>query len=306
VSNKTKGKKFDYNNSFFVDDTAFVLMNRADLEAAARLVKTHFRRFGLTVHCGDTRNVGGPKTEIMFIRGKGCPEATDEEKADVMLSSHEYFGFCKKFKYLGTMFDEDLNDSVDVKRRIQQATGVFHTLSKFLKDPKISHKLRMRAYDATVVNILLYGCESWALRMEDRRKLEVCHNRFLRSMLNITIYNVKDYHITNDQVREELQCYTIEQSMELRRARWLEKLAHMPMERSPRRLLVAWTPHPRPRGKPCHTIKKAFASTCEILGIEPNLIAVMPMAKREEWASWVETKLGIRSGTYKPMRKRRN
>jgi hypothetical protein len=43
-----------------------------------------------------------------------------------------------------------------------------------------------------------------ALIEELRRKLEVCHHRFLRKMVGITIYNVKDIHISNEQVREEL------------------------------------------------------------------------------------------------------
>ena len=44
-------------------------------------------------------------------------------------------------------------------------------------------------------------------------------------MVGIIIYEVKDTHISNEQVREELICYKIHQSLELRRARWLEKLA---------------------------------------------------------------------------------
>ena len=52
-------------------------------------------------------------------------------------------------------------------------------------------------------------------------------HRFLRKMVDITIYDVKDNHISNEQVREELTCYKIHQSLELQRARWLEKLVHM-------------------------------------------------------------------------------
>ena len=57
-------------------------------------------------------------------------------------------------------------------------------------------------------------------------------------MVNITIYDVKDNHISNEQVREELTCYRIHQSLELRRARWLEKLAHMNDNRGPKMYCV--------------------------------------------------------------------
>ena len=59
-------------------------------------------------------------------------------------------------------------------------------------------------------------------------------------MVGITIYDVKDNHISNEQVREELTCYKIHQSLELRRARWLEKLAHMNDNRGPKNSLRSW------------------------------------------------------------------
>lgn len=222
----TQGKKFTFFNSYYVDDAAFILLNREDLEKVSRLIQTHFRRFGLTVHCGDKRNNEDSKTEALFIPTANHKPEPDETN-DIMLNDHEYFGFCHQFKYLGTTFDDKLEDSTDIKKRIQKATGAFAVMAKLLKDPELDHKLRVRAYEATVLNILLFGCESWALKVSDRRKLETCHHRSLRSMLGISIHDVKDNRIRNSDVREELGCYSLSQNMEIRRARWLEKLANM-------------------------------------------------------------------------------
>ena len=96
-------------------------------------------------------------------------------------------------------------------------------MKQVLHDKVIPAKFRVRLYDATVINILLWGCGSWALTEELKRKLEVCHHRFLRKMVGIKIYDVKDNHISNEQVWEELTCYKIHQSLEqLQRVRWLE------------------------------------------------------------------------------------
>ena len=58
-------------------------------------------------------------------------------------------------------------------------------------------------------------------------------------MVGITIYDVKDHHISMDLVREELgNCYEIKQSMELRRARRLEKLSTMSYKKGPRQIFV--------------------------------------------------------------------
>ena len=52
-----------------------------------------------------------------------------------------------------------------------------------------------------------------------------------------TIYDVQGRHISMDLVREELgNCYEIRQLMELRKTRWLEKLAKMSYKRGPRQI----------------------------------------------------------------------
>jgi hypothetical protein len=54
-------------------------------------------------------------------------------------------------------------------------------------------------------------------------------------MLNIMIYDVMAQHILNKEVRKRMSSYSMEQTMELRRARWLarwlEKISHMSAER---------------------------------------------------------------------------
>ena len=50
-----------------------------------------------------------------------------------------------------------------------------------------------------------------------------------------------------NDVREELgNCYEIRQSIELRRARWLEKLSMISYERGPSNILLSWI-YGRPR-----------------------------------------------------------
>ena len=243
----------------------------------------------------------------MFIPGARCT-AEPEDTADIMLNENEYFGFCETFKYLGTTIDNKLDDSVDVKKRIHKAAGAFACMKRVLKDEKIPVKLRLRAYEATVLNILIFGCESWALKEEDRRKLEACHHMFLRSILKVSKREVREYHIRNETIREELGCYSLHQSMELRRARWLEKLAKMPATRNPRKVFVSWTPKARPIGRPTQSIRHGYATTVETsLGFQnSNFNTWMGVAKNhQQWANRVEKYLGLRPGTYKKFKIRR-
>jgi hypothetical protein len=99
----------------------------------------------------------------------------------------------------------ELNDSNDIQLRINQASKAFYAMNKHIFRCKdISSKLWLRTYNAIVVNLLLWGCESWALKREDRWCIEVFHHRCLWRMLNITIYNVIEQHISNKEVREKI------------------------------------------------------------------------------------------------------
>jgi hypothetical protein len=80
-------------------------------------------------------------------------------------------------------------------------------------------------------------------------------------MLNVTIYDVMERHISNNSVRKEMKSYSMKQTIELSRARWLEKISHMGAERGPRRMIVAWTTNKCPRGHPQQTIRHGLALT---------------------------------------------
>ena len=144
----------------------------------------------------------------------------------------------------------------------------------------------------------------------DRSKLEVCHHRFLRGILKISMFDVKEQHIKNTEIRERLNCNSLEQHMELRRARWLEKLALMSTTRNPRKAFVSWTPHPRPTGRPHQSIRHGYASTIkkslEIPDRNSSFNSWMNLARDHgQWGKHVESALKLKPGSYKPMKLRR-
>ena len=92
-------------------------------------------------------------------------------------------------------------------------------------------------------------------------------------MVGVTIYEVKDHHISNKQVKEELNnCYTFHQSLELRRARWLKKLALMSCKRGPQNALLSWIYNkPRKhRGKQQHITTSLSNTLIDSLHFENN------------------------------------
>jgi len=83
---------------------------------------------------------------------------------------------CEKVKSLGSIFTTNLKDNADVEKRTKSATKALHAMkngSLTDQDVLAVAETAIRVYDATVINILPWECESWALKKELQRKLEV-------------------------------------------------------------------------------------------------------------------------------------
>jgi hypothetical protein len=86
-----------------------------------------------------------------------------------MEDDDRFLSFCVKFKYLGSYFVPELNDTADITERNRQARKLFGSMKKqLLSNKKIPIDIRRRLYQAKVVNVALWGSESWALKEANR------------------------------------------------------------------------------------------------------------------------------------------
>jgi hypothetical protein len=200
----------------------------------------------------------------------------------------------------------ELNDTADITERISQARKLFNSMNRqVLSNKRIPIEIRRRLYQAIAVKFIgLWGSESWALKEEDRSKLETFHHNCLRRMCNWTMCDIKKKRITNEKVRRTAaDSPTMESMMEVRRCRWLSKLSVMEESRSPRRMLGAWCPTPRPTGRPQQTIRHAYITTLNKLGFEQEkgqLREWMTVARDiPTWGTNVESRL--EAGSFRRM-----
>ncbi len=85
------------------------------------------------------------------------------------------------FKYLGASFIASGQTVQGIESRINSVQMAFNRLHTAMWSRReISHKTKSRVYSAVVLTILLYGCETWPLRVEDRKRLDVFDNDCLR------------------------------------------------------------------------------------------------------------------------------
>ena len=84
---------------------------------------------------GDRRNGGNLKTEAMYFPPPGKTATTMD--TDILINKNEFFSYCNKFKYLGTIFTPSLKDDLDIQRQITKACGAFTTMEFVLYNKNI-------------------------------------------------------------------------------------------------------------------------------------------------------------------------
>ncbi len=82
-----------------------------------------------------------------------------------------------KFKCFGSMFVANGQGTEEIRRRINLARSAFSGLQSCpWSRREISLRTKGEVYQTEVRLILLYGCETWPVRVADERMLEVFDN----------------------------------------------------------------------------------------------------------------------------------
>ena len=81
--------------------------------------------------------------------------------------------FTKHFKYLGGYCYYSLKDDCDVDEPLSQASSAMGALNSFWYYRAVDDYSKYLIFFAIPCKLLLWGCESWALREATLQKLEV-------------------------------------------------------------------------------------------------------------------------------------
>ena len=102
-------------------------------------------------------------------------------------------------------------------------------------------KSKYLIFAAIPCDILLWGSESWALRTSLLSKLEVFLHRSVRRILGITMTEVKEERIRNEEVRERLfKIPNIQNQIAKRQLTFIGKVVRNSDQQLPTKLLTAW------------------------------------------------------------------
>jgi hypothetical protein len=88
----------------------------------------------------------------------------------------------ENFKYLGTTLTNQNDIHDEIKSRLNSGNACYHSVQKLLSSRLISKQLMIKIYDAVILPVVLYGCETWPLILWEERILRFCENRVLRKI----------------------------------------------------------------------------------------------------------------------------
>jgi hypothetical protein len=92
-----------------------------------------------------------------------------------------------RFCYLGDMIDAGGGAELASRMRVRCAWNKFRELSPILTARGASLKLKGKIYKACVRSVMISGSETWAMKVEDRQRLERTERMMARWMCGVTM-----------------------------------------------------------------------------------------------------------------------
>jgi hypothetical protein len=124
----------------------------------------------------------------------------------------------------------------DYTIRSEKAEGVFHQLYPTLIDRTLRKRARGDMFKCSVVTILLYGSECWALTRKDTKTLEKTYHKLVCMMAGVR----RIEHEPLSHTLETHGLHPLQAELRSRRLQWLGHLSRLPSHRLPKIAYSGW------------------------------------------------------------------
>ncbi|KAH1249954.1 Solanesyl diphosphate synthase 3, chloroplastic/mitochondrial [Glycine max] len=173
-----------------------------------------------------------------------------------------------RFKYLGSVIQDDGEIEGDVNHRIQAGWMKWRKASGVLCDAKVPIKLKGKFYQTAVRPAILYGTECWAVKSQHETKVGVAEMRMLRWMCGKT----RQDKIRNGVIRERVGVAPIVEKMVENRLRWFGHVERRPVDSVVRRVdQMERRQTIRGRGRPKKTIREVIKKDLELNDLDRSM-----------------------------------
>jgi hypothetical protein len=86
----------------------------------------------------------------------------------------------EQFKYLETTLMNKNTIQIEIKSRLKSRKVFYHSVQNLLSSNFLFKYMRIKINRTMILNVVLYGCETWSLTLRERSGLRVSENKMLR------------------------------------------------------------------------------------------------------------------------------
>jgi len=165
--------------------------------------------------CSGIKGALSKATNFKCRRCLGQIESPTASSDKVQLAGNE-LEVVSKFCYLGDMLDGTGSAESSVMCRIQCGWKKFRELLPLITNRAIPLKVRGQMYNSCVRSVILYGSETWPVKMEDNQRLQRTEMSMIRWMCGVKLKDRK----SSDELRNLLGLDSILVEMQRKRLRW--------------------------------------------------------------------------------------
>ena len=123
-------------------------------------------------------NVG--KSKVMR-----CTRIEDGARLNVLLNG-EAREEVDQFKYLGSVIAANGGVQADVCHKVNEGYKVLGALKGAMRNRGLGMNVEKVLYEKVIVTTVMYGSESWGMKVAERQKLNVFEMKCLRSMTGVS------------------------------------------------------------------------------------------------------------------------
>ena len=119
--------------------------------------------------------VNANKTKYMVMSRDQAAGRSHSMKTD-----NRSFERVEEFRYLGKTLPNQNSIQEEIKSRLKSGNAFCHLVQNRLSSSLLPKNLKIKVYRTITLPVVLCGCETWSLTLQEEHRLRILENRVLR------------------------------------------------------------------------------------------------------------------------------